>query len=165
MPIDFKWVIGMSHPAAVDTRRRWPADSFSHDVRRGHIRRDRLLLRPKARQHRADAWMVIWPSTEIDERVTAVVTAQREIRCGTMRMADLMMGRPNNGRMMGLAGNAGQMLAHQDAGNGRGNRLELTANLHRGIRLHVPHVWLRRPTSQPDNDARLRASPLEHGRG
>src|SRR5262249_45222135 len=45
------------------------------------------------------------------------------------------------------------------------DRLELTANLRRGVGLHVPHVDLRGPATKPDDDARLRARPYVALRG
>jgi hypothetical protein len=53
---------------------------------------------------------------------------------------------------------ARKVLAHQDAGHGRFHRLELAANLDRRVRLHVPHIRLRRAAGEPDDNTRLRGA-------
>ena len=56
------------------------------------------------------------------------------------------------------------VLADLDAGDVRGDRLELAADLGRGVRLHVVAVDVRRPAAQPDHDDRLAAAGFR-GRG
>ena len=54
-----------------------------------------------------------------------------------------------------IVGEPRQVLADLDAGDVRGDRLELAADLGRGVRLEVEHVLVRRPAGQEDHDDRL----------
>ena len=49
-------------------------------------------------------------------------------------------------------GQARQVLADVDAGDVGPDRLELAADLDRGVRLEVHHVLVRRPAGQEDHD-------------
>jgi hypothetical protein len=50
------------------------------------------------------------------------------------------------------AGHARQAVAHRQAGNGRGDRAELAADLVRGAGLHVEGVGLARPAELVEED-------------
>src|SRR5262249_6927786 len=109
-------------------------------------------------EHRADAWVVDGPGAEGVHGITAVLAGQDEVRGRTMRVAHLVMGRPDDCGVVCLPSHARQVLANLNAGYGRADRLELAAELDRQMGLHVPHVWLRRPPGQIEHNTGLRTA-------
>jgi hypothetical protein len=68
---------------------------------------------------------------------------------------DLVMRRANEGDMMHLPREHGQMLAHLHTGDRGRDRLELAAHFRGRGGLHVPQVLMRWPALQEEQDARF----------
>ena len=60
----------------------------------------------------------------------------------------------DHGELVGLLGQHRQMLAHLNPGRGGVDRLELTAHLRRGIRLHIQSVQMGRTSLEEKNHTR-----------
>ena len=58
-------------------------------------------------------------------------------------------------QLVGMLGDPRHLVTNLDAGHDRIDRLELTANAVGGVRLHVPHVLLRRAAPEIDEDTGL----------
>ncbi len=95
--------------------------------------------------------MVVGPGAAAD--LAAVVAGQGGVHGGGVGVVDAVVGGADEGAAVHLPGQARQQLAHLDAGDGGGDRLELAANLGRGVRLHVPHVEVAGAAVEEDEDA------------
>src|SRR5262249_13567466 len=116
------------------------------------------LRRPQPSHHRANAGMIILSGAEVDESVAAIIPAQHEVRGGAMRVTDLVVSGADDGRMVSLTGHAGKVLAHQNAGHRRCDRLEVAAEFYGRVGLHVPHIRLGWTAAEPDQNARTRTA-------
>src|SRR6186713_351256 len=73
-------------------------------------------------------------------------------------MVDVRMRhRADDCELIGALRELRKMLADLDAGNLRGDRTKLAANLGRGIRFHVPRILMGRTSPHEEQDARLGA--------
>src|SRR5205823_413456 len=63
--------------------------------------------------------------------------------------------RADEGELVGQGGDLREALADLDAGDGRADRLELAADLGRGVGLEVPHVLVGWAAAEEDVDHRL----------
>ncbi len=123
----------------------------------GHVTRHRRIAMPKAGHHRAQVRIIV------ARRRQHRVLAQRHRRHSTrQRVIDhermIVIGirhRTNDGQLIGLAGQARQMLADVNSRHAGGDGPERAANLGRGQRFEVPHGLVRRPAEEVNHNARF----------
>ena len=125
---DDERVIRPAQPAAVDAGLRRPARSLGGDVGKRDKRRDRPLGRSQIRQHRADGRVIARARRNGYREVAQVFAGEREVGGSPVGVADPVVGRAHQGKLMGMPGQPRQMLGQLDAWHGGRDRLEFAAH-------------------------------------
>ena len=127
----------------------------AHPVRRVDEGRQRIAGRPKLRHDRAYRRKVVGRrGGDQPTGLERLSPGQGEIRTGVV-VGDRVMDRADQGQVVGRSGEQGKVLAEREPGHGRGNRLELAADLLGCIGLHVPEVLVSRASFQDEENERL----------
>ncbi len=146
--------VGLDHKrrvlGAVET-----GSAGAHRMRQIHVRRQRAARPEFARHNRADRRVEL----VVGNRVVAIgevgLASRHHVVVTGAVAVDAMAMAAENRVLVGDLRAVRQLVGDERAGHGGGNRLERAADFRRRVGLGIPHVLVRRPAFEKDENARL----------